>query len=101
MSKGFKDDLGKDDWSLLPWEAVKQVVRVFMVGAAQPGYTRFGWKTVTDHRTRYANAAMRHLTDYMQGQRKDPKTGLHPLAHCACDILILLARDDEPDEAAK
>jgi len=81
---------GKLRYALVPITAWKEVVKVFMFGAEK--HEPFGWKGVPDARTHYYEAAMRHLTDWYEGQEEDPESGLHPLAHLACDALILLAR---------
>lgn len=34
--------------------------------------------------------ACKHLARYLCGERSDPETGLHPLAHCAARVLLAL-----------
>ncbi len=52
---GQKYDTGKPDYSLLPFEALEQVVRVLDFGAAK--YGRDNWKRVENARNRYSAAA--------------------------------------------
>lgn len=90
---GLKFDTGKPDYTLLPWNAVEDVVRVLDFGAKK--YARDNWKHVADHKNRYLAAAFRHLAAYTQGQETDPETGLSHLAHASCCILFLMAKDKE------
>lgn len=90
---GQKFDSGKPDYSLLPWDAVEDVVRVLDFGAKK--YTRDNWRLVEDHKNRYLAAAFRHLSSYAQGEEVDSETGISHLAHASCCILFLLAKDKE------
>lgn len=55
---GAKNDSGKDNWSLLPLEVIRGVVRVMTKGAAK--YSPNGWKEVPNAIDRYHSAMMRH-----------------------------------------
>ena len=92
-SSFVKTKAGKLSWCLLPWIALREVVRVFMFGADK--HTSYGWKGVPDARDVYYDATMRHLIDWYEGKDVDGESGLHPLAHCVADALILLARHFE------
>ncbi len=93
MTSGIKHDSGKPRWSLLPLGTVAQVVRVLEFGAAK--YALDNWKTVPDARTRYFDALMRHVHAWWAGERNDPETGCHHLAHAGCCVLFLLWLDGE------
>jgi hypothetical protein len=93
MMTGIKHDSGKPRWSLLPIGTVAQVVRVLEFGAAK--YALDNWKTVPDARTRYFDALMRHVHAWWAGERNDPETGCHHLAHAGCCVLFLLWLDRE------
>lgn len=84
---GRKFDQGKDQWSLLPWAQVRDVVRVLTYGAAK--YAPDNWQSVADARTRYFSAAHRHLAAWFGGERNDPETQLPHLAHAICCLLFL------------
>jgi hypothetical protein len=88
MPPGSKDDSGKAPWHLLPWDSVRQVVRVLAYGAEK--YCAGGWKLVPDARERYFSAAERHLIAWQEGEDNDPESGLSHLAHSACSLLFLL-----------
>ena len=88
-TEGRKYDAGKPDYTLLPWDAVEEVVRVLDFGAKK--YARDNWRHVSDADTRYLAAAFRHLSAYAQGEKVDPETGLSHLAHAGCCVLFLMS----------
>lgn len=88
-TEGRKHDTGKPDYTLLPWDAVEQIVKVLDFGARK--YARDNWKHVSDGETRYLAAAFRHLAAYNRGEKVDSETGLSHMAHAGCCILFLLA----------
>lgn len=85
---GKKADAGKPDWTLLPWKALTEVIRVLEFGAGK--YGRNNWQQVADSKRRYTAAAFRHLSAYADGETRDPESGLHHLGHAACCVLFLL-----------
>jgi hypothetical protein len=89
MDKGVKHDSAKPDYSLLPFGAVDEVVKVLTYGAKK--YDRFNWEHVED--IRYQAAALRHISSYMQGEKYDPETGINHLAHAVCSLLFLVEFD--------
>lgn len=88
---GVKYDNDKPQWSLLPFRALKEVVEVLTYGAKK--YAPDNWKKVPDARRRYIDAGFRHLTAYASGEKHDPETGKHHLAHAICCMLYLVAFD--------
>lgn len=95
---GRKFDGGKLDWALLPVEPNEEVVKVLMFGAQK--YARDNWKHVDNHKVRYYNAAMRHLTAWQKGEETDPETGLSHLAHAMCCLNFLLYKELEKKDSA-
>lgn len=89
LPPGRKDDAGKDRWSLLPWDAVREVVKVLTFGAAKK-YKPNNWQFVPDARIRYEDALERHLFAWRTGERLDPESGFNHLAHAGCCVLFLL-----------
>jgi len=85
---GTKHDTGKAPWHLLPFDAVDQVVAVLRAGAEK--YAPRNWEGGRAYSHDFS-AALRHLTAWWEGENADPQSGLHPLAHAACDVLFLLA----------
>jgi hypothetical protein len=89
---GIKHDQQKPRWSLLPAGTVAQVVAVLEFGAGK--YAPDNWKHVENARQRYYDALMRHVQAWWHGERQDPETDLHHLAHAGCCILFLLWLDN-------
>ncbi len=87
--EGRKNDQGKLRWSLVPLDAMREVVRVLMGGADQ--YAPDNWVEVENARERYYNAGVRHVTTWYEGDSIDAQWGLHHLAHGICCFLFLLA----------
>lgn len=87
--EGLKHDKNKEDWTLVPWTAMDQVVAGLTYGANK--YDRHNWKKVDPQR--YHAAAMRHISAYLQGKVIDRESGLHHLAHACCNLLIALEHD--------
>lgn len=88
-TEGRKYDTGKPDYTLLPWDAVEEIVKVLDFGARK--YARDNWKHVEGAETRYLAAALRHITAHARGEKDDPETGVSHLAHAGCCILFLLS----------
>lgn len=91
--EGRKDDAGKPEWHLVPWGAMEEVTKVLTYGARK--YAPDNWKLVPDARPRYTSAALRHFVAWIRGERLDPETGLHHLAHAVCCLLFLIEREDD------
>lgn len=91
----IKKDSGKLKWSLLPFEELKDVVRVLMKGAEK--YSADNWKKCDDV-TRYKDALMRHVIAYVSGEKEDYEFGLSHLAHAVCNCLFLMWFDHHKKE---
>lgn len=98
-----KADNGKIRMSLLLTqfgELVKDVAEVLTFGAAKYPKPPMddGWRQTPNGFYRYQDAAYRHLSKFLvEGERNDPESGVHHLAHAIADILIVhsLAETDE------
>lgn len=88
MTKGIKKDKDKLLWELLPWSALKEVVKVLTFGAKK--YAPRNWEEGLQYTRVYA-ALHRHLNSWWLRENKDPETGLSHLSHVACCALFLLA----------
>ena len=89
MTKGVKHDQEKPDYTLLPYGALEEVVKVLTYGAKK--YSRENWKYVDG--LRYQAATMRHFSAYMQGEKLDPETSCSHLAHAISSLLFLLQKE--------
>lgn len=90
--EGQKFDKGKPRWSLLPFRELENVVEILTFGADK--YELDGWKKVKPT-SRYVDAALRHFTSWISGEKKDPESGKSHLAHVACNILFLMWFENE------
>lgn len=82
-----KHDSGKLLWDLLPWHATEEVVEVLTYGARK--YTPNNWRNA-EGTSRFFAAAMRHIVSYITGQKRDPETGIHHLAHAICNLMFII-----------
>lgn len=90
---GRKHDSNKPRYSLLPTGTINQVVQVLEYGAVK--YEIDNWQRVPSARTRYYDAAMRHIDDWWNGSEIDEESSLHHLAHAICCLLFLLWFDEQ------
>jgi hypothetical protein len=86
--EGRKDDSEKNRLDLLTFAAIEEIGRVLTFGAKK--YDDDNWKKVPNLRRRYLAAGLRHVFAWARGQRNDPETGFHHLAHGACCFLFVL-----------
>lgn len=97
---GMKFDNFKLEYSLLPIDALEEEIKVLMIGAEK--YLPNNWQKVDNGVVRYINAAYRHLGEIVKllnenknleeiAKLKDNDSGLHVLAHAACDIHFALS----------
>lgn len=94
---GTKADAGKRRYSLLPSGAVEEVVDVLTIGAVK--YADDNWKKVPSPRTRYYDAALRHITAWFGGEKQDPETKKHHLAHAITCLMFLMWFDAQDPKA--
>ena len=92
-TKGLKYDSGKLNWSLMPFGALQEVVKVLEFGSQK--YAPNNWMYVDNADERYWNAAMRHLIAYRTESETDSETGLSHLAHAICCMLFLQHLNNE------
>jgi len=82
-----KFDEGKSRVDLIPPAALVEIGRVFGYGAKK--YGAWNHRAGTAY-SRYTAALLRHIYAWQNGEDLDPESGLHHLAHAACNLLILL-----------
>jgi hypothetical protein len=81
-----KADNGKPPMGLLPWPALWDVAKVLNYGKIK--YAEHNWKKGMKWSRMY-DAALRHLSAFIENEDLDPESSLPHLAHCACCILFL------------
>ncbi|CAB4167992.1 hypothetical protein UFOVP1666_122 [uncultured Caudovirales phage] len=84
---GRKFDGDKLQYGLLPVSSLKDVVKVLTFGAKK--YEKDNWKYVPDGKSRYFDAAQRHLWAYKEGELNDPETGISHIAHAICCLMFI------------
>lgn len=87
---GVKHDQGKPRMELLSPAALRAVAEVMAFGAVK--YTENGWRKGFKW-SRLYGAAMRHLLSHMEGENKDPESGLSHLAHLGACVMFLLEHE--------
>lgn len=91
--EGKKYDNEKPRWELLPVEPIEEVVKVLSHGAQK--YSDDNWVHVKPFKPRYYAAALRHIFAWWKGERTDPESGLHHLAHAVCCLIFLMAGESD------
>lgn len=86
--EGVKHDAGKPRLSLFPREAIEEIGKVLTFGAKK--YADHNWRRGMAW-SRLADAALRHLFAWIDGEGNDPEWGLSHLAHAGCCIAFLIA----------
>lgn len=80
-------DEGKPPVDLIPWDAMREVARVY--GYGETKYGDFNYLKGMPWRRLYGST-LRHLFSWSVGEDLDKESGLPHLAHACCDILMLL-----------
>lgn len=93
---GAKFDAGKLRHDLVHPEFQDALAQVLTFGAEK--YEAESWRAVPDMRQRYYAACIRHVNAWRAGEQMDPESGLHHLAHAACNLYFLLQTDLEAEK---
>lgn len=93
-TEGMKFDKDKDRYDLIQPLWVEEYVKVLTHGAQK--YAAHNWRQVGDQKNRYYAALMRHIAAWWKAVlfrdeegKYDKDSGLHHLAHAACDLAFL------------
>jgi hypothetical protein len=100
-AQGTKKDSGKPRLSLVPGEALAAAARALGFGAAK--YSDFNYRKGLDHR-RIIDALLRHVSLYLEGEDKDPESGLSHVDHIlanACMLAWMTAHRPDLDDRYK
>lgn len=93
MKEGLKYDEGKARWDLLPIEPIEEIVKVLTFGSIK--YDDNSWQKLENGKERYFAALMRHIAAWKKGEKKAKDSGIHHLAHAACNLVFLLWLEKE------
>jgi len=91
--KGRKYDGDKLRYDLVPMGVMSKVVNVLTFGAKK--YADDNWQHVDNPRKRYYAAMHRHIESWWEGEKVDPETKIHHLAHAICCAMFLIWFDGE------
>lgn len=91
-----KGKYSKPPLHLLPFDALKEVAEVLNMGCVK--YAEGDWKDqIKNNREGFLrerqSSLLRHYEEYQRGLKQDKESGLHPMAHLACNALFLLWAD--------
>lgn len=92
---GQKLDAGKPPLDLLDRVALEEIARVLDFGRRK--YAAHNWRKGIAL-SRLLAACLRHVFAFIDGESKDPESGLSHLAHAACCLMFALRlHRDRPD----
>jgi hypothetical protein len=83
---GIKNDSGKPAITLIPTDAITGMAMALTFGAKKYGADNFRGGIAY---RRLADAAMRHLLAFIEGEDNDKESGLPHLDHCLASIAML------------
>ena len=86
-TEGTKHDQDKVRWELHPWDALREIAKVWTFGAKK--YDDRNWEKGFAWSRPYG-ALIRHITAWWEGENYDDETGISHLAHAGCCLLMLL-----------
>lgn len=84
---GKKFDTGKPDLSLIPYIALVEEAKGFMLGEKK--YGRYNYCEGMDA-SRLIGAALRHIYQWAAGEDIDPESGASHLGHARCCLAMIL-----------
>lgn len=86
--EAIKNDSGKPDWTLVPFQSLEGMVQVLEFGAKK--YAAYNWtKGGGFSWVRVTASCFRHLFAWLAGQDNDPESGLNHIYHAQCNLLFL------------
>lgn len=91
LRQGAKDTVGKPRFSLLPRKGCLAVIEAREYGAKKYG-SEENWKGVPQRD--WIEATLRHLYAFLDGEDKDPESGLNHLSHAACSALLAASTEE-------
>jgi len=101
MNKGTKYDADKLPYSAIPPKPLKELVKVYLIGAKKYGMDN--WRSGITW-SRIFSAMMRHAWDWWDGEEYDQEDGQHHLssiAWCAFTLLEYIKTHPELDDRSK
>lgn len=90
MDKTIKQDHNKVRVDLVEPSFIMTIGKIMTYGIEEQGYVEGSWREVPDPINRYYAALMRHILAWRDGEKYDPQSGYHHLAHAGANVMILL-----------
>jgi hypothetical protein len=88
MDTFTKDDSTKSMFSLIEPDFLEGIAKVMTLGAHK--YSPNNWKLIhPSEKSRYKDALLRHINEYMKGNILDEETHHSHLYHAACNLMFL------------
>lgn len=84
---GDRFNAGKARWDLLPPGPLSEIVNVYTYGSKK--YSDHNWRKGLTFSSTFASCC-RHLFAWFSGEKRDPESGCHHLAHVAWNCLTLM-----------
>ena len=78
----------KPSLALIPGSVLVETAGVFELGAKK--YGPFNWRITKVEAMTYANAAMRHIMSWLDGEDTDPESAKSHLGHAVASLGIIL-----------
>ena len=91
VTGGLRDNKGKSHLSLVPLSMIVAVADVIWKSSKNGGgkYPLHNWRKGLSW-SDTADCLLRHVHKWLEGEDFDQETGLHHLAHAACNIAFLI-----------
>lgn len=90
---GGQKNAKPERYSMLPWPQLRQVARVYAMGAEK--YEPYNWMRGYDWDLSY-DAGIRHFEQFWSGEDYDDESGLPHLAHAIFHCLTLMYFMEHP-----
>lgn len=84
--KGLRYNTNKTKWSLIPFDSLEPMVEVLVFGAQK--YAPFNWQKGLSV-TEICESLLRHTFAFLNGEDKDPESGLSHIGHMLCNTMFL------------
>jgi len=93
MKKNVGHPKGKTRYDLVPPNALEEVALTLQCASEEGKYEEWSWMTENRPWTYYFASALRHMWKWFRGERDDPETGRHHLAHATTRLMFLIEHD--------
>lgn len=89
MERPLRFNQDKLDWTLIPFEALEEVVKVLEMGAVKYGRNNYQLKPGLPLES-YIQSSFRHLIELTKGELIDKESELNHFGHIAANALMYL-----------